>query len=431
MQNTLFTGDNLYILHGMDSGSVDLIYLDPPFNSKRTYSAPVGTKAAGASFKDMWTWQDVDEGYLETLTASYPFLVNFIQSIEEIHGRAMMAYVTYMTQRLIEMHRVLKDTGSLYLHCDPTASHYLKVVLDRIFGKDNFLNEVVWCYGKWTNTAKHFQKNHDVILAYAKSFSDHVFNKQFNPDAPQKKKYDRGWDSNVVKDGVDKIRQLIVYDRSKAQTKIDSGEYDRVVYRENQQKVALPDWWSIPILNSQSKERLGYPTQKPLALLYRVIEASSNPGDVVFDPFCGCATACVAAQQLGRKWIGIDIEEQAAGILVERLADDSGLFSDFIHRTDIPERTDISKEPVTQSVKERLFEDQKGHCNGCNVELDIRHFEVDHIIPKSKGGGDYYINYQLLCGNCNRTKGDRPMEYLRNKVKVREALLRKNVSYGF
>ena len=142
--NTLFTADNLYILNGMNSESVDLIYLDPPFNSKRMYEAPVGSKAAGSAFKDMWTWSDVDEAYLENLFTKYPFMAHFIQTVEEMHGEAMMSYLTYMAQRIIEMHRVLKSTGSFYLHCDPTASHYLKIILDRIFGKDNFRNEIVW-----------------------------------------------------------------------------------------------------------------------------------------------------------------------------------------------------------------------------------------------------------------------------------------------
>src|SRR5574344_2369398 len=128
MINTLFTNDNLFVLYGMNSKIVDLVYLDPPFNSKRTYSAPIGSKSAGASFKDMWTWKDVDDGYLDKLIDTYPSLVSFIQSIQEIHSKEMMAYITYMTQRLIEIHRVLKDTGSIYLHCDSTASHYLKIV---------------------------------------------------------------------------------------------------------------------------------------------------------------------------------------------------------------------------------------------------------------------------------------------------------------
>ncbi|MDR0871707.1 MAG: site-specific DNA-methyltransferase, partial [Planctomycetaceae bacterium] len=145
-RNTLYTNDNLYVLSGLNSNLVDLIYLDPPFNSKRTYSAPVGSKAAGASFKDMWTWKDVDEQFLGTLAINFPTLAKYIANIGTIHSKAMMAYLTYIAQRVIEMHRILKDTGSLYLHCDLTASHYLKLMLDCIFDKQNFGNEISWCY---------------------------------------------------------------------------------------------------------------------------------------------------------------------------------------------------------------------------------------------------------------------------------------------
>jgi site-specific DNA-methyltransferase (adenine-specific) len=201
-------------------------------------------------------------------------------------------------------------------------------------------------------------------------------------------------------------------------------------YLDEKIGVALEDWWEIDIINQSSKERTGYPTQKPLALLRRIIEASSNYNDLVFDPFCGCATACVAAQQLGRRWIGIDIEKQAVNVLIDRLSDDAGLFKDFISTTKVPKRTDIVEEIINQSVKERLYKDQKGKCNACGVEMDIFQFEIDHIIPKAKGGGDYYENYQLLCPHCNRTKGDRPMEYLRMKIKTREQAMKTKIVFG-
>jgi site-specific DNA-methyltransferase (adenine-specific) len=193
----------------------------------------------------------------------------------------------------------------------------------------------------------------------------------------------------------------------------------------------INDVWKIPIINSQSKERTNYPTQKPLALLNRIINASSNEGDIVMDPFCGCATTCVAAQQLGRKWIGIDVEKQAVSILVDRLSSDSGMFKDFINTKLIPQRTDVSIEsPKSKSVKERLYKEQNGLCNGCSVAFEIRNLEIDHIIPKAKGGGDYYENYQLLCSSCNRIKGQKPMEYLRMKIKVREELIKSKIEFG-
>ncbi|KAK3584200.1 hypothetical protein CHS0354_035281 [Potamilus streckersoni] len=391
----------------MNSRSVDLIYLDPPFNSKRMYSAPIGSKSAGASFKDMWTWQDVNESYLDKLVERYPALVSFIQSVQDIHSRAMMAYITYMTQRIIEMHRVLKDTGSLYLHCDPTASHYLKIVLDIIFGKKNFINEIIWSYKTGGASKKSFSKKHDIILFYSKDSTSYYFTNL------TEKSYTK---SETRKPGI------INYGTGNA----EFFEDEKGIYNV----VNMKDVWEIPYINSQARERTGYPTQKPLALLNRIVESSSQPGDTVFDPFCGCATTCVAAQQLGRRWIGIDIERKAAQVLIERLSTDAGLFSDFIHRTDAPQRTDIKPEPITPGVKERLFKTQDGRCNACGLEFNLPNFEVDHIIPKAKGGGDYYENYQLLCGNCNRIKGDRPMEYLRMKIKSREEMMKHRLTFG-
>jgi site-specific DNA-methyltransferase (adenine-specific) len=238
----------------------------------------------------------------------------------------LLAYLSYMTERLLAMKSLLKPTGSIYLHCDPTASHYIKVLMDGIFGHQNFLNEIIWYYGKWTNAAAHFQKNHDVILVYCRKRGKHIFNKLFNENSPQNIKYARGWDSNVVEGG---IKQLIVYDREKARQRINSDSYNRIIYREETTKVAMSDVWQIPIINSQSKERLGYPTQKPIALLKRIIEASSNIGDVVFDPFCGCATTIVAAHELKRKWIGIDIAYHAIKRVVQsRLYDRYQLIED-------------------------------------------------------------------------------------------------------
>jgi site-specific DNA-methyltransferase (adenine-specific) len=406
MKNTLFTNDNLFILHGLNSESVDLIYLDPPFNSKRMYSAPIGSKAAGTSFKDMWTWADVDEGYLDKIADKYPFLVKFIQSIEGIHSKAMMSYCVYMTQRIIEMHRILKTTGSFYLHCDQTASHYLKLILDEIFGRKNFITEIIWSYAWGVRTAKRWNKKHDVILMCTKS-DKYTFNAM-----------------EVLEKREDEVLRRLATGVSSATMAADKG-------KSEDKTLALPtDVWYIPTINAMSKERTGYPTQKPLALLQKIIKASSKEGDVVLDPFCGCATTCVAAQQLGRKWIGIDIEHKAIDLLIDRLSDDAGLFKDFAHRTDVPKRTDIEIEPIDKNIKQRLFEQQKSCCNACDVVLEIRHFEVDHIIPKAKGGGDYYENYQLLCGNCNRIKGDRPMEYLRIKIKSREKLIINKITFG-
>ncbi|MDR1787822.1 MAG: HNH endonuclease [Treponema sp.] len=406
-QNTLYTGDNLYVLYGLNSGLADLIYLDPPFNTKRLYSAPVGSRAAGASFKDMWTWKDVDEYYLGKLAINYPALAHYIAGAGAVHSKAMMAYLTYMAQRIVEMHRVLKASGSLYLHCDPTASHYLKGLLDSVFGRDNFRNEIVWSYQRWTAGKLMFQRMHDIILFYTKSKAESKFNVLMEPysgkSAHQAKRF----------------------------TQIVEGKLVQNYTEDNVREKSMRDVWDISILNSQSKERTGYPTQKPLALLHRIVKASSNEGDIVLDPFCGCATTCVAAQQLGRKWIGIDIEKQPVKILIDRLSDDAGMFKDFIATDKLPVRTDIQAiAPDSKSVKERLYREQNGLCNGCGHEFDIWNLEIDHIVPKSKGGGSYYENYQLLCGACNKKKGDRPMEYLRMQIETREKLLKQRIVFG-
>ncbi len=415
MQNTFYTGDNLYILNGMNSETVDLIYLDPPFNSKRTYSAPVGSRAAGASFKDIWTWVDVDTECLDGLE-QYPKLVEYIYSIGAIHSTGMMSYVVYMAQRIIQMHRVLRTTGSFYLHCDTSASHYLKIVLDQIFGEKNFRNEIDWVYNRFSRRGDAYPSMKDTIFFYTKSEDYHFTPQSLPPRDAQR--YEKGYHTVVDKGQ----RKLLVYDAEKAAQRIKRAKAQNIPISMTKARAAIMGnvWTDIPILNPMAKERTGYPTQKPLALLYRIIEASSKAGDVVFDPFCGCATTCVAAHHRQRQWIGIDIESQASDLLMRRLGTDAGMFKDFLPTDKIPERDDIKLEKPSKPIKDRLFEKQEGLCNGCGTGFEIRHFEIDHIIPKSKGGGDYYENFQLLCGNCNRARGNRPMEVLVDKIRKRE-----------
>lgn len=309
-----------------------------------------------------------------------------------------MAYLTYMAMRLMEMHRVLKNSGSIYLHCDPTASHYLKVVMDCVFGTKNFCNEIAWCYSNSGRSKNKFAQKHDIIFLYGKSkncyWSDYR--------VPVSDKYLASHYRH--KDGNGKQCRI----------RNDHGK-TRIYYPED--GVTCNDWWvDIDPINSQAKERLGYPTQKPVSLLKRIILASSNKGDIVLDPFCGCATTCVAAQQEQRQWIGIDIEEHAAPVLRERLEDDSGIFSDFIHRTDIPQRTDIKTDKRDKLMKAMLYVEQDEICVGCGGKHDMKLMEIDHIVPRSKGGGDYRVNYQLLCSHCNRVKGAKTMDYLKARL---------------
>ena len=372
---TLYRADCLEILEDyIEPGTVDLIYLDPPFNSNSTYNLPFKgknkTHAPGEAFVDTWTWDANNDIRLSEFWRGQdplPALAAIVETAQRVEhksrkGRSSLAaYLLNMADRLVAMRQALKHTGTIYLHCDPTASHYLKIVMDAIFGRNNFLNEVIWHYGKWTNAATHFQKNHDVLLVYAKNFGSHTFNKLYK-DA-ESYHYDKGWHTNTVEGG---ISQLIVYDREKAQEKIDSGIYDRIVYKEGTSKAALPDVWDIPIINPMAKERLGYPTQKPLDLLDKVIQASSNEGDLILDPFCGCGTTVHAAEELDRQWIGIDIAHFAVGLIHERVV------NNFEHKLrhkpikvfGIPETPDDARR-LAQSDR---FEFEKWACGkiGCN-----------------------------------------------------------------
>ena len=384
---TVWTGDNLHIMRGMNAACVDLIYLDPPFNSNRNYAAPIGSKAAGAAFKDAWTLSDIDVHEHGELADRSPAVYKVIDAARDTHGKGMMSYLVMMALRLIETHRILKDTGSIYLHCDPTASHYLKLVMDGIFGRQNFRNEIVWAYtGPGSPRMRQFNRKHDTILWYAKgkiwTFNrDDVRLPYKDPNQRPRKAFDTG----------------------------KSFEPAEIEAMRKRGKVA-EDWWNdITVAVRSPKERIGYPTQKPLKLLERIIKASSSPGDMVLDPFCGCATTLVAADRLDRQWAGVDLSPLAVKLVKQRIAADRGLWGGPTVLDKPPLRTDLGTLPNYRTHRHRLYGLQEGICAGCDTHFPFKIMEADHILPRSKGGTDHFDNLQLLCSHCNRSKGSKTM----------------------
>ena len=448
---TIFTGDNLPIMRGMNSESVDLIYLDPPFNSKANYAAPIGSEAAGAEFKDTWTLNDVDATWLDLIEAKHPQLNRVIHAAMTNSDKS---YLIYMAVRLLEMKRILKDTGSVYLHCDPTMSHLLKLVMDAVFGKRNFRSEITW--KRATSTQKGSQhrslrwgNNVDILLFYASSLSTSLSPERELTEQEIREKFDRVdengrryyddsahiWSSpnmgarpnlcyewrgfvNPHPSGWRLSKERLEEEYQKGNIVIrPDGKLERRKYLEDYKGASYGNLWD-DILPASGNERTGYPTQKPVALLDRIIKASSNEGDVILDPFCGCATTLVAADRLQRDWIGIDISAKAAELVVERIRDDQGMFEDIIARDDIPNRTDLGNIPRYNAPENRtrLYGEQGGNCNGCGTHFESQHLEIDHIIARSVGGTDHIENLQLLCGHCNRIKGDRGQEYLISRL---------------
>ncbi|MDD5037835.1 MAG: site-specific DNA-methyltransferase [Dehalococcoidales bacterium] len=362
--NVLYYGDNLEILRKyIPDSSVDLIYLDPPFNSKATYNVlfkePSGesSQAQISAFEDSWHWGLESERALQEIAASpvaSAEVKEFMSVLPKLVGKRtdMAAYLTMMCIRLIELRRVLKDTGSIYLHCDPTASHYLKLLMDTIFGVANFRNEIIWrrsfAHGDTGQGAKHFGRVTDTILFYAKSnaskwnsqythYSEEALKRDYKYVEPQTKRqyrlapvdgpggvskgnpyYEFMGVSGYWRFSKDKMHEL--YDKGRIVVSSTGKSLSQKLYLDEAKGTPIINLWDdINRISPTSKERLGYPTQKPETLLERIIKASSNEDDIVLDPFCGCGTATVAAQRLNRKWIGIDITHLAIGLMKWRL----------------------------------------------------------------------------------------------------------------
>jgi site-specific DNA-methyltransferase (adenine-specific) len=463
MTNKLFYGDNLDVLreHVPDE-SVDLVYLDPPFNSNANYNILFKSKTGDGAdaqieaFEDTWHWNDkAEDAFDQVARSGNTKAFDLLNAMRGFLGENdMMAYLAMMAIRLIELHRVLKPTGSLYLHCDPTASHYLKLLLDGVFGADNFRNEVIWKRTTAHSSAKRFAPIHDTIFYYQRS-PGRVWveaRTQYDPAYLDKYyRFDDGngelyWKADITGAGVRKgdsgkpwrghdpttiqrhwaipkevIADAVGADRAAAMTAQDKldlldkmsalyfppgggmPQYKR--YRRNLKGVPVGDIWSdVDRINPVGGERLGYPTQKPLALLERIIAASSNEGDVVLDPFCGCGTAVHAAQKLGRQWIGIDITHLAISLIEKRLKDAfpgiafevHGTPKDLASARDLAERDKYQFQWWAVSMVDALpFGGKK---KGADGGIDgIIYFKPDgkrteKALVSVKGGGNVSVN---------------------------------------
>jgi DNA modification methylase len=365
MTNKLYYGDNLEVLRdekAFPDASVDLIYLDPPFNSNAGYNvlfksaSGAGADASIEAFDDTWTWGDASKNALLDIEAgTNRALTVMMQAMHSAIGEnPLMAYLAMMAVRLVELHRVLKPTGSLYLHCDPTASHYLKLVLDAVFGAENYQAEIIWRRTNARSTSGKWPRLHDSIFHYSRTPAATFFAQQVPGEiaktphtlitGPDGQKYNtfeltgagrtkegesgrpwRGFDPNAMgRHWGNSHSQLDEWAEAGLIHFPKNGGFPRRRAEEpfdpHARLVTVGDVWSdIDRLNQTAKERLGYPTQKPRALLERIIAASSNPGDIVLDPFCGCGTAVDAAQKLGRRWIGIDVTHIAIGMIEDRM----------------------------------------------------------------------------------------------------------------
>jgi len=481
---TLYHGNNLEFLQGMNSETVHLVATDPPFNKSRDFHATPDTLAAGARFEDRWSWErDVHEEWQDSIIDDWPDVWEVITVARAVYGDGMAAFLCWQGVRLMEMHRVLRDDGSLYLQCDPTASHYLKLLLDAIFGWRNHRNEIIWKRTWAHNDPRQFGRITDTLLFYTKS-KEYTWNTQYTPYSEEYiRKFFRFEDErgrfqaitltgpkvssgasgstwrgyspttsgrswSVPKRVVKKLagEEALSWPIKERLDLLDAHGY---IYWPSQGKVPrlkqylseMPGvpvqnlWADIDRISSHSKERTGYPTQKPLELYERIINASSNEGDVILDPYCGCATTPIAAERLKRQWVGMDIWDGAREQVNDRLSRDTILRTDENHHvalpqvhyeTTPPERTDDNEiaAPVLRLKIQRpvLPWEEIRHkgmmniltaaqcnmfgvvCAGCGRVLEREFMQLDHILPKAEGGANHILNRVLLCGPCNRRK---------------------------
>ena len=475
---TVFHGDNLKFLRGINSGTVHLIATDPPFNKSKDFHATPDSLAAGAKFNDRWKWdKDVHQDWIDAIQDDWPAVWLVIKAAESASGSDTAAYLCWLGVRLLEMHRVLRNDGSIYLHIDHTAHGWVKALMDSIFGRKQFMNELVWERTTARNDGKQFGRTHDSILYYSKSrrrtwnpiylplnegglrpykFDDNDGKGLYrirdirNPH-PGGYIYDLGFGEKLPKNGYCMTESRAREWLAEGLLVVRKGKVPgKKKYLQDCEGVKLGSvWHDIRVLHPKSGERTGYPTQKPLALYERIIKASSNPGDIVLDPFAGCATTPVAAERLGRQWIGMDEWEEAHDVVLQRLQDE-GLavegksdgqlltFGDVHYSTAPPIRSDDNavaapaftlktrrqREPegsrMTRAGMKAMLIDEGGIvCQGCDREFDDeRYLELDHNTPRSSGGINHISNRLLLCGPCNRVKSNTlTLEGLRQRNK--------------
>ncbi|MYG41350.1 MAG: hypothetical protein F4201_11185 [Nitrospira sp. SB0677_bin_15] len=485
---TLFHGDNLDFLRAMNDDSVDLIATDPPFNKGRDFHATPDSLAKGGRFQDRWSWEeDVHEEWVSLLKDDNPKVLNVIQGSRNSYGDDMGAFLCFMAVRLLAMRRILKPTGSLYLHCDSTASHYLKELLDSIFGKKQFRNEIVWKRNTSHNSGHQFGRIHDTLLFYScgkKWTWNNTYTVVYSPQQLSRFRPDgngrlyKGDDLTAARPNSNSGK-FTWRGTTPGPTRGWAYEIDdlermwvdgRILVKKNGcprldgKKVYLDElhgprtqsiWDDIPKIPNTSSERYGYATQKPLSLYERIILASSNEGDIVLDPFAGCATTLVAAERHKRLWVGIDLWDGAYDAVVQRLQqekleDPSGYSQGEIfpsgrltYSKEPPSRTDggetatsylsvptkqrlaleswqkLSRDEIVQHLAEaQSLTTGLVICAGCGRELEIPFMELDHLTPRSDRGSNDISNRILLCRPCNGKKSDRlTMKGLHNQIK--------------
>ena len=452
---TIYLNDNLDVMRKINSESIDLIATDPPYNKGKDFHATPESLSDGASFQDRWSWKDdVEQVWVDQIEDDRPALKEVIDSARAAHSDAMGAFVCWISVRLLAMHRILKPTGALFLQCDDAASAYIKAALDSIFGVSNFRNEITWkrSNGGKNNARKKMRRDTDRIMYYAKSREHKYITQFFDLEEEYVKKHykhddddGRGlyrksdltgpggyhYDFKGYKPSVkgwcitkETMKELDSEGRI-AFPKTKSGRLARKRYLSESKGVPMGDIWTdINMVNSSSKEDIGYPTQKPVALYERIINCASQPGDLVLDPFCGCATTLAAAERLGRQWVGVDLWVKGKEVLKDRLEKETDETISFIDgeptRTDDGETSspylkpkavrqkDTGPKMTHAEMKSKLVDEQGILCQGCGRAFDHEAFlELDHNLPRKDGGSNSIENRTLLCRPCNGTKSFR------------------------